>query len=51
VNQRWVGRADVTVVLRRRIIRRYNVLHLLRARGTVDSNTGVESTFDTANHH
>ncbi len=49
-NQRWVERWDVTLTLRREIVRRYPVLHLVRAQGQMTGNRVTESVtgeFDT----
>jgi hypothetical protein len=45
--ERWWDRVDLTVVLRRQIRRTYNVMNILRVTGTITSDTGVVSPFDT----
>lgn len=37
VNQQWVRRFDFDITIRRQVVRTYNVLNVLSAQGTVDS--------------
>lgn len=41
VKQRWLYRSDITVRLRREIVRAYPVLHLLAADGTLKANAAI----------
>lgn len=51
VNQQWIRRADITVILRRQVDRVYPVLNVLEAVGTIRPDADRSGTpFDTANH-
>lgn len=51
VGTRWFDRWDVTLTLRREIVREYPVLHFLRSLGEIDGSRGgdatVQAVFDT----
>ena len=47
INNQWYYRNDVTVKIRRSIIRAYPVLHLLTAQGSVKTDTGLTTPFHT----
>lgn len=43
VNQQWVRRYDLTIRVRRRVVRTYQILDILSAQATVDSDPRTES--------
>lgn len=46
INNRWYPRTDITVTLKRRVTRKYNVMSFVSAHGEIQGDTGQPTTED-----